>query len=672
MGIKKKLSITSFIIFFLLSFVCLFACEKAEDGGENYEFLPLKVAVFADVQLERENVGNTRNAYLSLKNHLKYAKSIGAEVVLMSGDVVNKADETCYEAYEKAIRAVYGENESDYPEFILCMGNHEWWGAGEKDIDTAVSLFNRHARIDTDSLVKKSEVKYYLDKETTLPTYYKVIKGIPFLVISGNDSSGRIDSKLKEEIALWLEEISELPSVKAGGPIMVSYHYPIQRISYKGENAGTHSAAINDLLKNYPSAIVFTGDTHFNGVNERTINQVYFTSINIGSSSYSRNMSLSAANYQYDNVNLDYRDKNLLIGEAGFKCEYTSTIHVIDINSAGETTVERFYSADDPKDTVKIGLTWEFPLIKDKSEFIYTNDRIENTLWANKLYGKDGLTWADGEKVLFNVENEKMFVCFNDVTDHNCAEHYRIEVKDRDNEQNVKYYDFTGHYYKYDKDPHTYHFVLEGIPSATNYSVKVTAYDFFDNPSLGVLCSFNEDETLLFPDGADEIAVKTYSDISRTLNYEVTAEGSNSSLEYYYRGISAYSGGMMLCQYVFKEGLSIKDQLSVTDWSKAKLTVKVKNPNDFDIYFGLAVVIKEGNSPQRVLDDFSSTRRVKAAAGSDWTTIEWDLKSEYGYSFNSENIERITLKVSVDQSVVDSENGYEMTLFIDDIDIIDK
>ncbi|MBO4594392.1 MAG: hypothetical protein J5697_01660 [Clostridia bacterium] len=671
MDVKKKLSITSFIIFIIILLACASACKKNEESTDSYEFTPLTVSVFADVQLERENVGNTRNAYLSLKNHLKYSKSIGAEVVFMPGDVVNKADETCYEAYERAICAVYGDDENDYPEFIYCMGNHEWWGPGEKDVGTAVSLFEKHARINTDCLVKKSEVKYYLDKSTTLPTYYKVIKGIPFIVISGNDSSGRIESDLKKEIAEWLKEISNLPSVKAGGPIIVAYHYPIQRVTYKGENAGTHSAAINELFKDYPSAIVFTGDTHFNGVNERTINQVNFTAINIGSSSYSRNMSLSAANYQYDNVNLDYKDKNLLTGESGFKCEYTATMHVINVEASGKTSIDRYYTADKPEDAVKLGLTWVFPLIKDKSEFIYTNERIENRQWANKLYGKDGLIWADGEKVGYNVENGKMFVSFNDVTDYNCAEHYRIEIKDAFDGQNVKYYDFTGHYYKYDKGAHSYHFVLEDIPLATEYSVKVTAYDFFDNPSLNELIATEEDETLLFPDEIDVKAAETYSDISRRVNYDVTVGGSNSSVEYYYRGISAYSGGMMLCQFVFKEGLSIKDQLSVTDWSNAKLTVKVKNPNDFDIYFGLDIIVKESNSQQRVLDDFSSSRRIKAEAGSDWLTIEWDLNSEYGYHFNSDIIERITLKVSADQFAVDNENGYEMSFYIDDIDIID-
>lgn len=668
---KKRISILSIASFFLtilLALICFSACNNSEEK-DDFVFQPLKTVVFADVQLEQENFGNTRNAYLALRNHFNYAKSIGAEVVFMPGDVVNKADESCYQAYEKALRSVYGFDENDYPEMIFCMGNHEWWGSDEKDISTAVSLFKKYARIETKNLVKKSEISYYLDKETTLPTYYKVIKGIPFLVISGNGSDGRIESKLKDEISGWLEEISELPSVKLGGPIYVAYHYPISRVTYKGENANTVSNAINDLFKNYPNAIVFTGDTHFSGVNERTINQTNYTAINLGSSSYSRNSAFSATNMRFDNVSLNYKDKNLLNGEAGFKCEYTPTLHVLTLDDAGVTTIERFFTADKIENVKKIGIDWQIPLIKDKSQFVYTNERIRNTEWANILYGADGLTWSSGETVRYNEDNGKMFVCFGDVSDHNCAEHYRIEIKDSLNAENATYYDLSGHYYKYDDNAHVYHTIIEDLPAAAAYTVTVTAYDFFDNPSLNNLVSETEDETLSFPDAIDVAAAKTYSDVSRRVNYEITAEESNSALEYYYRGISAYSEGLMLCQIVFKNDVGVNEYLSVEDWSDATVTLKIKNPNDFDIYLGLCVIASDKGA-QRLIDDFSAAHRKVVKANSEWTTVEWRLKSEYNFNFNSGNVERITLKATADSNAVDAENGYEINLFIDDLDII--
>ena len=638
----------------------------------EYDFPSLTVAVFADVQLADENKGNTRNAYLALKNHLKYAKSINADVVLMPGDIVNNAKEEYYENYEKAIKAVYGADESVYPEFILCMGNHEWWDLSENETTDAVSLFNEYARIETSNLVRRTSITYYKDGSAALPTYYKVIKGIPFLVVSGENSKGQIDDALKDEIADWLEEISELPSVKAGGPIYVAYHYPIPNVTYNGEATNPVCGTIDELFSDYHSAIVFTGDTHFNGINERTINQTEYTSINLGSSSYSRNMSVSATGYQYGNVNLG-SGKNLLNDEVGFKFEYTPNILVASLDEWGRTVIDRYFSADDVENVKNVGITWTI----DPDYYFYTDDRIGSTAWANNLYGKDGLTWTNGKTVKFNVESGKMIVKFDDVSDHNFAEHYRIKVEDSSDSSDYKFYDFSGNYYKFDDDSHTYRFILTDLPSASGYRVTVTAYDFFDNPSLNYLTSSVEDETLAFPDESDVQAAKTYCDASKRVNYDITTEGSNSSLEYYYRGVSSYSFGMGICQIIYKNNVSMENYLSVTDWSNATVTLKVKNPNDFDIYLGLATVIYDGNGTQKWLDDFKSTYRVRVAANSDWTLVQWDLndiyKNEANYmTITAENICRIGLKAAADQSVVDTEDGYEMTFYIDDIDITDS
>ena len=83
-------------------------------------------------------------------------------------------------------------------------------------------------------------------------------------------------------------------------------------------------------------------------------------------------------------------------------------------------------------------------------------------------------------------------------------------------------------------------------------------------------------------------------------------------------------------------------------------------------------MVNEGNGVRKCLDDFSSERRIKVSADSDWATLEWDFKKLYNYYFISENINRITLKASADQTAVDNENGYEMTFYLDDIDIINR
>ena len=639
---------------------------------EVYDFEPLKIAVFADIQLTTgdRQAGSVANAVIALRDHFKYAKSIGADVLLMSGDIINNAVESYYELYESILKDVYGEDESAYPEFVMNMGNHEWWDRKENETPEAVSMFRSYARIESPCLVKQSSTPYYLDESTMLPSYYKVVKGVPFLVVSADNSSGTIGPELKAELASWLREIAELESVKKGGPIYVSYHYPIPGVTLKGEHATANCAGIDELLKDYPSAIVFTGDTHFSGVNERTINQIDYTSINIGSSSYSRSISESATGYNFDNVNKGSGKSSAgtMKGDVAFKYEYTPTIMIVNMASPEKTTIDRYFTADNVADAAKVGMTWEIPQIKSKSDFVYTDDRIQNTAWANALYGKNGLTWASGETVRYNVSGSSMMINFNDVTDYNCAEHYRIEVKDGGSAQNVAYYDYLSPYYRYENEAHEYNYVLENVFTAASYTVTVTAYDFFDNPSLTTLRATAPDATLAFPDMIDVKTLDAYSDISRRVNFTETAEGSNSSVEYFYQGTKRFSSGMTLNRLVLENSdTTLEKYLSVIDWSDAVLSFKVKNPNDFELYFAPTVVTKV-NGTEEWLSDGSRAYRVAVPAHSDWTTVKWSLAAQFGIT--SDIVSNLAVKVVVPDSVVDEINGYRFTFYLDDIDVV--
>ena len=633
----------------------------------------LKVAVFADIQLTTSDrqAGSVANAVLALRDHFAFAKSEGVDVIFMPGDIINNAVEGYYELYENVFKEIYGEDESTYPEIVFNMGNHEWWQIGGGDVPEAVTLFKRYARIESPNLVKQSQTPYYLNAEETLPSYYKVVKGVPFLVISGDNSDGAIGSDLKAELKSWLEEISLLDSVKRGGPIFVSYHYPIPEVTLKGEGSTAVCATIDEILKDYPNAIVFTGDTHFSGVNERTINQIDYTSINIGSSSYSRSISESATGYTFNNVikGSGKSSAGTMTGDVNFKYEYTPTILIADI-FADKTVINRYFSADDLADVKKIGLTWEIPLTTDKDHFVYTDDRVENTEWANTLYGKDGLCWADGEKVAYNVDGNKMIIAFNDVTDHNCVEHYRIKICDANNAGNVKYYDYLSHYYKYESTAHTYRFVIEDLFNADSYVVSVTAYDFFDNPSKAALTATAADPALYFPDAIDVKTLETYSDISRTINYEVVAEGSNSSVEFYYRGTKYFRAGVLLNKVILENSsATLEELLSVTDWSDAALVCKVKNPNDFDLNIGITLVTKVGGVEQW-LSDGSKAYQVTVPAHSDWTTVKWNLAKQF--RITSEIVSNLAIKAIIPDSAVDVNNGYEFGFYLDDVDVVSE
>lgn len=649
----------------------------------------LKFAVFADVQLcaaeagdgKAANLGETANAPLALEQHLRYIKSQGINVVLMDGDVTNQANENYYSYFESIVAKVYGSDNSAWPEFVWNMGNHEWWhGTTEKDPRTgepgnyvlpdgainSVGMFNSHARIESDNLVKRSAIKYATNVEDTLPSYYKVINGVPFLVISAVNSSGLITDELKAEINTWLGEIKQLESVKAGGPIFVQYHYPLATSMTHGQ--GSHeqnTTAIDDIFGNIPNAVIFTGDTHFPGNNERSINQVNYTTINLGTSSYSRMVDESAVICDnYENVtggNKGDGRGEIAQGNAGYKNAYTPNIQIVEVLSNNSTKINRYMTTENGS-ARKVGEQWTLKPTTSKSSFEYTNARFQNKNAALKLYGKEGVSWDEEEKVTFEVneEEKQMTVHFNDPEEYHFVEHFDVKV-------NGVSHDFVSNYYKYLETPEENYYVIENLPIADSYNVEVTAYDFFDNPSLNKLTASTETDgkaidpiDLYFADGN-----YNYSDIETRNNFEYTAEDSNSSSEFYYRGIQEYKYGAILGRLISDKALKVTDYLSLEPGEGSKPTVKfdVKNLKDDDLVFGLSVVTKDGDWKT----DFGAEYQ-KTVSGKEWTTLSWDLNQLFGLS-SRESLGIIAIKA---KSKGASTSGYEMNFLVDNVDIINN
>ena len=629
-----------------------------------FKNVDLVTVTFADVQLVERDLGSIVNGPKALRDHLNYSKSINADVLFMVGDIVNNATQSYYDRFWSIFKSVYGEDESQWPELVWTMGNHEWYDDKEKDAADAIAMFKANAHIESENLVKMSQVESVSNPGQTVANYYKVIKGVPFVVISGDTRANTITEAQKAELISWLDEINQLPSVKAGTPIYVAFHIPIADVTYFGQGAGEGSRVLDDILKQYPNTIVFTGDTHCPGINERTITQIDYTAINLGSSSYSRIVNRSATSEpgdKYYNVG-GGNAKDVVNGEVAFGFDYTPNLMVLENNSDGSVNMDRYWTDTNLEDVRKVGITWNFPSGLTKDKFIYTNDRFENTEWANILYGKDGLVFADDATISYTVDGTDMIVYFDDVTDHNYAEHYKITVTADGTTSKV--YDIVGNYYKYYEEAQMYHIPLADIPAGTSYTVEVKAYDFFDNESLNSLVATTESATNLFHSKVEGSISGTYTDISSKLNYQVTA-GSVASTEYYYQGTYLFNAGATLGTVLTSDTLSLAEEFTVTDWTHGILSVKVKNAGDAPINVGVTIVVNE-NGQEKWLSDFSATYRKVVAADGQWTELQWDLYELFGIT-SLKQVSAIRLKAN---SSAPSAEGYKLHLYLDDIDIL--
>ena len=655
---------------------------------ENPSEINLKTGVFADIQLcAKENIivnstyegyanaGNTVHAYIALKNHFELCKENNVDVILMNGDIVNNAISHYYDLYEEAFHSVYGNDESQYPEIIYNMGNHEWWDLTEHETADAVTLFKQHARINTEALVASSQVKYYLNDSETIPTYYKVVKGVPFLVVSGENSAGQINDTLRSEIQTWLSQISLLPSVLAGGPIYVLYHCPLHTTLTHGNNATIYAETLENLLKDYPQAIVFTGDTHYSGVNERAINQVDFTTINIGSSSYSRMDKMSATMQQgehfYNMKIKGGKTSDELMGDVNFKHEYTPTIHFMNTYENHNTTIDRYFSTDDKTSPIHINKTWNIPRNSNKTNFKYTNNRFLNVNAAQDLYAANGVSWGNSAQVKFGVKNGKMTVIVPNTNEYHYTEHFKIDVTGA---SSTKTYDVAGNYYRYDSTPESMYFFLEDLPAGDTYSVKVTAYDYFDNPSLNYLTS-NVNDLSCCADEVDNTFTSAYTECSNHLYFADYAPGeSNSSIEYYYNGVKKNEYGAPLGQLIRDAvpgktdgGVNISSYLSIgnQDHCEVILKAKIKNLTNSPLKFGYTLYAS-GFSYKNAT---TATTGQLVPANSDWTLLQWNITSLFPDVVGRESVTFLALCVSADGYAYNA-NGYEMHFLLDDMDVI--
>jgi len=469
----------------LTTLFSLSSCKK-----DKFEFKYTKIAVFADVQLVNTQAsGAVQNCIPYLKNHLKLCKEQNVDVIVIDGDLVNQCSTGFYTQYETILDEIYGKDESKYPEFVYTMGNHEWYDDYENESNNAVSLFKKHARINTNALVKSSTAEIATQKGGIAADYYKVINGIPFFSVSGSSFSGTLSYEERTEIKGWLSEINSLPSIKKGGPIFVSYHYPIMDLTYSfGQGANEQSTIFDEILKDYPNVVLFSGDTHFAGGNERTINQVNYTNINLGSSCYSRHVSHSALMdkyVDYYNISGGNSGKDLITGDVATNYNKTPHIQIVEVDDKGNTTFNRYFSTDNPAEPKHIGLEWNISCGINKENFEYTNHRFANKEWANKMYQADGLSWTNEATASYSKNSDDLIIEFPDVTNFNWCEHYKVKIT----ADTTKEYDFISHYYKWEEDSHTYSekIIKRDLPAGEIQSITVEAYDCLDNQSLNFL-----------------------------------------------------------------------------------------------------------------------------------------------------------------------------------------
>ncbi len=377
----------------------------------------LSVGVLSDSQLSP--FGMRADVYdANLVSALSTVKQYNCGVVILAGDIVNLGYSTAWRRYVRALDKVYGNNK---PVIMTVMGNHDYYRLGSR---------------------MRSRQLYCRYTGNALCQHY-CINGYHFITLSqsyGSLNSGHSQHKQ------WLTEHLD-KAVADGGdrPIVVVTHMCAQHSVYGSDIWGDDK--LTGMLDKYPTVVNVGGHSHFSLLDERSIHQQQYTSINTQSLSY---------------VELEKGKSNGTVPPLA----YVHPMGMIMQYGQHNIDVLRVSMLDGIEQ--KADRRWQLPTIIDSSSFVYTD---------NRQYGKPSLVGSGSASMCHG----KTTLQLTAGTDDDFVNSYQVQLYGLDGRQYTRLY-FSDYYLGIDSMATTVTLPLYNVPRGV-YNVRVRAVNSGGNIS---------------------------------------------------------------------------------------------------------------------------------------------------------------------------------------------
>ena len=423
-------------------------------------------AVISDVHL-----GSSRGTGSLVKvpralQYLTAQKKLDA--IFVVGDL---ADTGKMEEYAQVVSVFTNEDNFTNPvtHKVFMMGNHDNY-SGLTNYTKGLSAFN-------------GGENYPYDQ-------YMVIKGYPFISIScrstinsddGNEANGLLayPKEVQDTLKKWLARAEkECP----GKPIFVFTHIPPKYTCYcswPGEGDGTSYLswsvkALNPILNKYPQAVVFSGHGHYplgdprsihQGVDPKSSKQNYYTVINTGSITYCE-------------------IEEPAVDEGGYPNGYEEVTEglIVNVQPNGSVEVRRY----DTNHCMEIhsDARWILKAPWDGSAFTYADrrDLADAPDGAFIRDGKPAPVFDAGASVSINFNEGGMFASFPQAKDNDVVFRYKAQLLNEKGYSIEDHWIFSG-YFKYPDMPSELTASFMSGKENETYTVAITAYDSYGNPS---------------------------------------------------------------------------------------------------------------------------------------------------------------------------------------------
>ncbi|MBE6775627.1 MAG: metallophosphoesterase [Ruminococcaceae bacterium] len=332
----------------------------------------LRFAVCSDVHLSGEaNDVNAKEFREFFTQSYAYSKDSDSykslDAVMICGDFTNWGRESEYRMYQKIV----SEELKGDTKHLVCMGNHEFIEERETE---GINAFDNYK-------------KYVYENVDT----HEIINGYHFIGLSYSDK----DENYSDEKIQWLKsELDKAVADTGDKPIFV-YQHPHPTLTVYG-SINWSEIKISLALKDYPQVINFSGHSHYNASDPRSIHQGKFTAMGTGGITGLEG-------------NVNYID-----GNAGSQMA-SSSYEIVEADAAGNVRIRVFDGYNDM-------------FYPENDYYLPTGEKIYT--WGNLRSFDTKPLFAEGEiKAEVNAEGEAV-ISFPDAKGYYDAASYNVTVKD--------------------------------------------------------------------------------------------------------------------------------------------------------------------------------------------------------------------------------------------------
>ncbi|MBR5525065.1 MAG: carbohydrate binding domain-containing protein, partial [Clostridia bacterium] len=355
----------------------------------------LSFGAISDIHITGSTTSNDTKKYQKALQILKEQAGGKLDAITINGDF---SSDSYNSNIGTAFKTITDQEMGADANVFFVAGNHDAENSGWSDLSKLFTDLAKYTQNDLPS------------SQHTRGNRHMVINGYHYIGINMMDYWKDGEAPFAQQDLDWLKQ--ELESARAdapGQPIFVYLHAGVRNTTYGSDlYTGFYWASKNiySYLENYPEVINFGGHVHFPLMDERTIYQKDFTSLNCGSVQY---MAIESGYLQSGSKTTVSNSSSVSSGLL-LQVDKNNNIKVTRMNfTAGEVIKQPFYISA--------------PDLENETNLLHYNDDYFNLF-------NTAPTFPVGAMAVGSINGSNINLNFDAATDDDMVHHYQADIKD--------------------------------------------------------------------------------------------------------------------------------------------------------------------------------------------------------------------------------------------------